>query len=181
MADADDDFVLRPLASHDTLKGLKSGDAAFAPLTAFARNKAQKYEAANLARTYVIDDQSTGRTVAYVTLVCSEVRSVDPQLQPENLEFPYDHYPAVKIARLLVDKRYRGENRRGLGKTLVDFALGIARSEICPAVGCRFVVVEAKSQSVGFYEARGFTTIDTPTNRELPAPVMYLDLHKASA
>ncbi len=175
-----DEFQLRALAPEDTFNGLKSGDRAFQPLVSFAQRDAHRYENANLARSYVLYDPALARVAAYVTLVCSEVRSGEPLLQNEDPEFPYDHYPAVKIARLLVDKRYRDAGRRGFGRTLVEFSLGVARSEICPAVGCRFVVVDAKQQSIAFYEKCGFTSIDTPANRALRSPVMYIDLHKAA-
>ena len=180
MAEADA-FELRALAPGDTFSGMKSGDAAFAALSSFAKSKAHKYEAANLARTYVIYDGALTRIAAYVTLVCSEVVSSKPILQADDPEFPFGHFPAVKIARLLVDKRYREKNSRGFGRTLVDFSLGIARSEICPAVGCRFVVVDAKQASVKFYEKCGFTLVDTAANRARTEPVMYIDLHKAAA
>lgn len=179
MAGGADDFRLRPIVSTDTFGKLKSGDEAFAPLKVFAKTRALKYEGANLARTYVIYDAVESRVAAYITLVCSEVAS-KMTLGEQEPEFPYPHYPAVKIARLLVDSRYRDENSRGFGTTLVEFAIGIARSEICPAIGCRFVVVDAKKKSVKFYEKRGFTMLDTETNRASAEPVMFLDLHKAS-
>ena len=160
---------------------MKSGDASFAPLAEFAKKHAKKYEQANLARTYVVHDLKTSAVLAFVTLVCSEVMSDERLVQEEGVEFPYKHYPAVKIARLLVDKRHRGDKRRGFGRNLVELALGIARSEICPAVGCRFVVVDSKNQSVKFYEKCGFTIVDTQENRARDEPVMFIDLHKAAA
>ena len=181
MSGAQEEYTLRPLQLGDTFTSMKSGDARFAPLTNFARQKAKKYEERNLARTYVIHDVAGSRVAAFVTLVCSEVVSKDPLLTEDGLDFPYDHYPAVKIARLLVDVRYRGKNKKGFGTKLVQFALGTARSEICPAVGCRFVVVDAKEESIKFYERNGFTLVDTLANRALGSPVMFIDLHKAGS
>ena len=155
---------------------MKAGHERFTPLKLFARKNAKRYEAENLARTYVVFDTAQRRSAAYVTLVCSEVTSGPDLVQQDGLHFPYDTYPAVKIARLLVDDRYRGQ---GLGVQLVNFAQGIAKAEICPAIGCRFVVVDSKAESVRFYERCGFTLVDTAENRARPEPVMYLDLHKA--
>lgn len=160
---------------------MKGGGTEFQPLTSFARTKAKKYETENLARTYVLEDLSNNRIAAFITLVCSEVVSKERLFDPDQVDFPYGHYPAVKIARLLVDSRYRGQNGRGLGTALVDFALGVARNEICPAVGCRFVVVDSKAASVGFYSRKGFTMIDTLANKDSDSPVLYIDLHKAGA
>lgn len=95
------------------------------------------------------------------------------------MDYNYDHYPAIKIARLAVDRRYA---RIGIGKTLVELGLAIVVEEICPRVGCRFVVVDAKRESVSFYERKcGFTALDTPANLSSERPVMFLDVHKAVA
>lgn len=173
------EFGLRPLDPTDNFSTIKSGDAKYSPLKTFVRRNAKKYEEQNLARTYVIHEDDSQKIVAYVTLVCSEVVSGEDIVVADGLHFPYDTYPAVKIARLLVDARYRGTPSKGLGRKLVNFAQGLAREEVCPAVGCRFVVVESKQDSIGFYEKCGFTLIDTPENRGRQEPVMYLDLHKA--
>lgn len=147
-------------------------------LKTFARRDARKYESASLARTYVVLERPNDTRIAYITLACSEVTSNDKLVQGDGLHFPFDTYPAIKIARLLVDERYRG-NGHSIGRRLVNFAQGVAREDICPAVGCRFVVVDAKQESIGFYEKCGFTLIDTAENRQRPAPVMYLDLHRS--
>lgn len=82
-------------------------------------------------------------------------------------------YGVFEGARLAVDQRYRGT---GLGLKLVDFSLGLARDTIASAVGCRFVVLDAKQQSVHFYEKIGFRMINTETNRARIEPIMFLDL-----
>lgn len=179
------EYGLRSLRAGDSFRSMKAGDERFQPLKIFAQKNAHKYEAENLARTYVVEDKTNGRVAAYVTLVCSEVVSGEDQqlVVADGLNFPYDTYPAVKIARLLVDARYRGEGPfagERLGRLLVNLAQGIARDEICPAVGCRFVVVDSKTESVEFYEKCGFTMVDTPENKARAEPVMYLDLHRAA-
>jgi GNAT superfamily N-acetyltransferase len=61
-------------------------------------------------------------------------------------------YPALKIARLAVDSRFE---RRGIGKYLLQFALGIAWS-ISESASCRLVLVDSKKDSIPFYEKYGF-------------------------
>jgi hypothetical protein len=61
-------------------------------------------------------------------------------------------YPALKIARLAVDSRVE---RRGIGKYLLQFALGIAWA-ISESASCRLVLVESKKASIPFYEKYGF-------------------------
>ncbi len=177
----EDAFILRPIDDGDSFTSFKTGDVDFAPLKAFAKTKAKAYEKASLSRTYVIRDQVHNRTAAYITLVCSEVRSVETLADIDGNLFPYEQYPAVKIARLMVDERYRGNGSpasKKLGSVLVDFALGIAKNEIAEWVGCRFIIVDAKAKSVAFYEKVGFTLLDTPDNRARAEKVMFIDLSK---
>lgn len=135
------------------------------------------YQEQSLARTYVAYEQGeNGRPVAYITIVCGEVQTTaEHSLLDDGINFPYRSYPAVKIARLAVDVRYRGN---GIGKTLVDFSLGIVKTTVCPSVGCRFMVVDSKRQSIKFYENCGFTFLDTADNKARQEPVMFIDLHK---
>ena len=72
----------------------------------------------------------------------------------------------------------RYQRKHSLGTRLVEFALGAVRQTICPIVGFRFVVVDAKKKSVPFYKKRGFTLLDMKANLRRSAPVMFIDLTK---
>lgn len=172
---------IRHIEPGDRLTGLSLGEAEFAPLKTFLQRHAHAYEAQNLARTYGAFDAESGRIVGYVALVCGEVVLDDGDarlVQEPGLKYLYDHYPAVKIARLAVDRRVGG---RGLGRQLVNLALGLAKGIVSPAVGCRFVIVDAKKGAVRFYERCGFTLLDTAANKERDEPVLFLDLNKIDA
>jgi GNAT superfamily N-acetyltransferase len=164
---------LREIKAGDRLTGLSLGDPAFTPLKIFAQKHAKNYAEQMLAKSYGVFEGQ--KLLGYVALVCGqiEVDGGEPAPDVGNARFDYKHYPAVKIARLAVDQRYR---KTGLGGRLVDFSLGLARDTIASAVGCRFVVLDAKQQSVAFYEKNGFRLIDTATNRARAEPVMFLDL-----
>lgn len=181
-------FTLRRLAAADNAKALKVGDQAFVPLKLFAQRHAWKYEEERLSRTYVIVDDTVGCMAAYLTLVCSEVASGGPLVdaQENGLHFPYRHWPAVKISRLLVDARYRKDGDRHkagmrFGETLVKLAIGVAMEQICPAIGCRFVMVDSKAAAIDFYERIGFRLLDTEANHEREERIMFIDLHKVAA
>lgn len=178
MPDTELEITIKQIEPGDKLTGLSLGNPVFEPLKRFLRKDAQRYEALSLARTYAAFSDASQKVVGYVTLVCGEVvtkESDQELLQESEIEFPYPHYPAVKIARLAVDRRVSG---KGLGTALVNLALGQAKHVVCPAVGCRFVVVDSKRESVAFYEKRGFTMLDTPANRARTAPIMWIDLNK---
>jgi ribosomal protein S18 acetylase RimI-like enzyme len=171
----------RQIAPGDKLTGLSLGSSEFTSLKTYLRRDAALHHNHDLAKTYaafLTGDQP--KLVGYITLVCGQIESERAQAElGPNVQYRYDHYPAIKIARLAVDHRYGG---RGIGRDLVRLALGIILDEICPRVGCRFVVVDAKQSAVRFYDRTcGFTLLDTPENRASERPVMFLDLHKAAA
>lgn len=152
------------------------GDAAFTPLKTFLQKHALNYERLNLARTYAAFAGVRQKVVGYVTLVCGEVATDEgDSCLVDGLDYRYPRYPAVKIARLAVDQSVQG---RGLGRHLVELALGVTKREVCPLVGCRFVMVDSKKNAVKFYERCGFTILETRTNRSRPEPVMFVDLSK---
>lgn len=170
------DIIVKQIEPGDKLSGLSLGHEDFTPLKIFLKKQAHKYEQQSLARTYAAFSPS--KVVAYITLTCGEVVSKhDAGSLVDDVEYPYDHFPAVKIARLAVDKRVQ---KKGLGEALVRLAVGQAKNIICPTVGCRFITVDSKQQSVEFYKRCGFTLLDTAENRERPSPVMWIDLSKTT-
>ena len=174
MPDESLDLELRLLEPGDSFAGFSLGDAAFNPLKTFLKRDAKKFAEQLLAQTYVFTDGQ--RIVAFITLVCGEI-AAENEVEIADLdgaEFRYDHYPAIKIARLAVSTRYR---KNSLGQSLVDFSLGRTK-EVADIAGCRFVVVDAKRPSVGFYEKCGFRELDTDENRARSEPIMFIDLKK---
>lgn len=178
MPDTSEKLELSPLRENDRVTGLSVGDAAYAILKTFFQRHAKHYEQRSLARTYVVRSSLAARPVAYVTLVCGEVfTKEDPDAIEQDGRYPYANSPAVKIARLFVDSKYR---KLGIGERLVTFAIGRAKQYVCPAVGCRFIIVDAKKQSVDFYRKCGFSILKSEINKASEQPLMFIDLHKAA-
>lgn|GEM_PF-616832 len=164
---------LKAIEPGDSVSGLSLGDQVFTPLKTFVQKHAKAYSEQMLAMSYgVFSDR---KLVGYITLVCGQVEVEDDEPAPNigDANYTYKHYPAVKIARLAVDRRFR---EYGIGRRLVEFSLGLARNNVASIVGCRFVVLDAKQQSIAFYEKNGFRLIDTEANRARSEPVMFLDL-----
>lgn len=145
----------------------------------FLRKHARKSVRSSLARTYVAC-RADAPTVAvgYVSLLCAQVSLDGAYL---NAEKPgadrYPAYPAVKIARLAVSDNAQ---RKGVGRGLLDLAMGVTLAQIRPHVGCRFVILDALAGSVDFYRRNGFTLLDTEENRRSPMQVMFLDLGQSA-
>ncbi|MFO7593435.1 MAG: GNAT family N-acetyltransferase [Pseudomonadota bacterium] len=171
------ELVIRPISETDSVNSLSMGEQEFTPLKAFLRGSAKRFHAASIARTYVLaQEEHPNRVYGYLTLVASEVGLEGAYVINDcNEANGYTDLPAVKIARLAVDRRLRG---LGYGPMFVDLAIDIARTQIVPWIGCRFMIVDSKKSSIGFYERHGFRLIDTPANCDQQHPTMFLDLHK---
>lgn len=170
-------LILREIQAGDRVTGLSLGDKETTPLKTFLRKCAKDFHQANVARTYVLipDDEDT--TIwGYITLMCSEIKLGNTHtLDDCEAANRYNDFPAVKIARLAIDHRIRG---RGYGDALVQFAISIARQDIMPRIGCRFLVAESKVGALSFYKRIGFTMLDTEKNKQRRLPVVFIDLHK---
>lgn len=187
------DYVIRALRSSDRLKSFKTGHEAFKPLKAFLVNQAWDFDSSSVAKTYVavkVQKSPNGEpciaqdgsfeeardtcVLAFITVTCSEI-DIRNGYELDDCPFAnrYSSLPALKIARLAVDARYRGQ---GIGDELVALSLALASDVIAPAVGCRFVVTDAKPEAVGFYKKVGFTQLDTDENNQAETPVMFVDL-----
>ncbi len=179
--DAGCEYSIRLIESNDNSKPFKSGSEEFAPLKTFLQKQAYDFHVANIARTYVAvrSGAKTGDpdiVIAFIALVCSEV-DIRNGYSVEDCPYAnrYESLPAIKIARLAVDQRYRGQ---GIGPTLVSMAIALAMDVVSPNVGCRFIVTDAKEGAINFYQREGFTLLDTEENRVAETPVMFIDLMK---
>lgn len=168
------EITFRKIEPDDKLTGLSLGDPKFTPLKIFLQKHAKQYQTAFLATTYCAFNESN-KVCAYVTILCGEVIAEGNQIIESAIGYRYSTYPAVKIARLAVDLSCRDKK---VGRQLVELTLGLASEYICPHVGCRFVMVDSKRESIKFYEKCGFTILDTPANHSRASPVMFVDLAK---
>lgn len=174
-----EDYSIRLLDPSDSTSGFKTGDPAAQPLKSFLQNQAHEFHQHNIAKTYVAigaTGAAADKLLGFVTLIASEIDIrggyvVDDPVHANR----YASLPAIKLARLAVDSRFRGFR---IGEALVDFSLAVVVENVLPNVGCRFLVTDAKQPAVAFYEKMGFTLLDTDDNRERENPVMFIDLLK---
>lgn len=174
------DYMLRPLSFEDKIKSFKVGSVQFQPLKTFLQNQALDFQEHMVAQTYVAcgpeGSADEHQVYGYITLTCSEV---DIRNGYELKDCPstsrYDSMPAIKIARLAVDTRYR---KRGIGEALLELVSAITLKTIAPAVGCRFLITDAKQGSVPFYLRFGFYALDGDQFKDPEAhTIMFIDLY----
>lgn len=166
---------LRELAPDDGCNALSLGSQAFAPLKSFLRKEAKKLHQEHLARTYVLVQKGDAKVLAYITTLCTHV-AVEQFDEHAVLEgFRYKDYPAIKLARLAVDSSLQGQ---GVGGQLVDFVIGLVTEHVMPHTGCRFLVVDAKLESVRFYAAKGFLPVGPSSDGRTATTTMFIDLRR---
>ncbi len=137
-------------------------------LNAFLKEDAFKNQEALISKTYLC--YHFDQLVGYITLTTDIIKKEEVQGE-ERIDVPYKEYPAIKIARLAVDNKYE---RKGVGRFLLLVAAGKAL-KISDEVGCRFITVDSKKDSIGFYEKRGgFELVKKRKNSMYPT--MYLDI-----
>ncbi len=181
-------FGIRQLRADDDLTSIKVSDDDSQILKTFLTSSARPYAAARLARTYGLFEtrEPTERLVGYMTLVSASVDTGykvtlldDVPPEPDGYDaahepvYPYTVYPALKIARLLIDEDYRGND---LGTDFLSHAARVATARICPWIGCRFLVVDSKQSAIEFYKKRGFALLNTKNNLKRRSPMMFNDL-----
>lgn len=167
------DYYIRKLEASDNVKNFSTGKQSFLPLKTFLQKQANHFQQSSIAQTYVAATVNN-IVIGFVTLTCSEIDLQDGyDIADCSHANNYEFLPAVKIARLAVDARYRGNE---IGSTLVGFAIAMILDRIAENVGCRFVVTDAKSEAVSFYKKLGFVLLDSDGNKSDGHQLMFLDL-----
>jgi GNAT superfamily N-acetyltransferase len=139
-------------------------------LNEFLREDAIGYQRGKIAVTYLcyLENQLAG----YYCLMNDSIELKGrPKKVLDKLGKRQRNYPAIKIGRLGVCKKYP---RMGIGSEMVKIIVGQALSQ-SEEVGCRFITVDAysKPQVLSFYRKNGFKILKKPVNDNVP---MYLDI-----
>lgn len=164
-------FTIRILERSDVRSGFSCGEPSRD--TFLERHAWQNQQRHHLGVTYVAVDDASRRVVGYFTAAMAAIapEACDRPVSPGH----YSSVPALRIARLGVDRRVQGV---GVGSELLFAAFRIALDE-SDRVGCAGVLVDALPEAVGFYARYGFTplavTVGSSPARPRPVP-MYLPL-----
>ncbi len=115
-----------------------------------------------------------GNVVGYFTLVNDCILRKELNSGDGEEDYPYPHYPALKIARLATNKEYE---RRDIGRSML-LKTAIIAIRLSQHVGCRLITVDSKRQSVGFYTKYGFQLANSKNKKSTVA--LYRDFHRAT-
>jgi len=128
-------------------------DCGNAELNEFLNDDVDAHSREHIAQTTLLLVE--GSLAGYFSLCAGVVRLGDEEAESFLARgFPYRSMPALKIARLGVDRRFK---RRRLGLLAVTVVVGIA-ARMQRDVGCRFLTVDAKREpeAICFWEHVGF-------------------------
>jgi predicted GNAT family N-acyltransferase len=174
MTDSDFKWDTRRLQSDTVIKPFKSEDA---ELNDFLLNDAKHYSVQRLAVTYVIENETD--TIAYFCLSNDTVqrfmadkegwKKIRKRIPNAKLR---SSYPAVKIGRLAVSKKYAGS---GFGRLIIQIGRKMLVSDT-QQTGCRFVTVDAYRNAVDFYIHNRFDFL-TDDDKSDKTRLMYFDLN----
>jgi predicted GNAT family N-acyltransferase len=155
---------------------IKSFDCKDKDLNDFLLNDAKNYLKSRLAVIYLL--QVGDETVAYFSLSNDNLMKNDSKKSKwnkVNRAIPNDKrrraYPAVKIGRLAVAKKYAG---LGLGSQIILAIRKMYTSEQQRA-GCRFLTVDAYCNALPFYQKCSFKLL-TEQDANDDTRIMYFDL-----
>ncbi len=146
-------------------------------VTYWRQGRIQREIDARISQCWVLrcEDSLAG----YVTLIADKLDLDQPILIDEGVQ--YQTFPAIKIGLLAADRLVKGAGRR-----LVEWSIEYVASEIAPAIGVRFLTVDAlydedmtpPYDASGFYQKFGFRFVNAEEilPPSTPYRTMYLDL-----
>lgn len=156
-------MIYKPI--REVRKELGDFDCGNDDLNLYLKQYAYQNDKSGIGKTFVLYDKNN--LIGFVTLCTASIHFCD---LPKNIKLPRYPIPAIKIARLAVDKKYQG---KGYGKELLGFSLEKIAA-LAEFIGVKFVMVDAKEESRSFYERFGFLPL--PVKQE--TYVLPIDLVK---
>jgi GNAT superfamily N-acetyltransferase len=138
-------------------------------LNDFLKNDALGGQNSMISRTYLCFYKE--RLVGFITLIGDTIEA-KLMIKKDGIEdYEYEKYPAIKIGRLAVDKDCEGQ---GIGPHMLKWSIGLVY-QISQRIGCRYITVDSKKDSIWFYEREGFKLVNKQRNRNFPP--MYLNMY----
>lgn len=169
-----DRFRVEPFRETQMVRGFTCGNKALDEF--LSTEEVEKFEREGLGRTFLV--YHNGNLVAYYTLSNDSLRIEylkTVKSFSKFAEFRVDSIPAVKIGRLAVAKEWQN---RGVGRLLIARIAAEALFQ-GQRSGVRLLILEAKPESVRFYEKCGFVlTFETRRERNKRNRTMFLDLQQ---
>jgi hypothetical protein len=113
------------------------------PYTHFLQNDALSHQESNISETHLLINKKNADVMGYMTLFSDLVKlSKEEKIEHEIINVEFMNFPALKIGKLAVDKRYE-EQYKGIGTLMIQIAVGIANNVNKSGTAVRFLTVDA--------------------------------------
>ena len=150
------EFKLEPLASSKHLSGF---DCAIAEYNEYLTNDALRSMSDHIALTWLLKERTAGKIAAYMSLIMDAIKLSFSEKELHNLKYPFRTIPAMKIAKLAVDRSF-SEKYKGIGTFMIDSAQRLAWACNTSYCAARFLTVDADIEHdngvLAFYQKNGF-------------------------
>ncbi|MCZ3364403.1 MULTISPECIES: GNAT family N-acetyltransferase [Methanobacterium] len=157
-----EELTIKKLDNHD-FSNFDCGDT---DLNDFIRSDAKIQMKSKINITYVCIYNK--KPVGFVTLSSDSIKiNLEDK---ERIGIKYSAFPALKIGRLAVHKKYR---KRSIGSLIILWVTGKAL-ELCEEIGIRFISVDSYRKAEIFYMKNYFVKLEKSENEHIP---MYSDLN----
>ena len=129
---------------------LRDFDCEDGDLNEFLKRDSFEYKKQLIAKTFIV--MYNENVVGFFSVMNDSIKLKLSETEDIKNLTRLHEYPAVKIGRLGVDKRFKG---KGIGRIIILFVVGLTR-RINEISACRFVTVDSYPESTLFYEKHGF-------------------------
>jgi ribosomal protein S18 acetylase RimI-like enzyme len=150
------EFKMEPL---DPRKDCGGFHCAVAEYNDYLVNDAVRSMDDHIALTWLLTERSTGKIAAYMSLIMDAIKLSFTEKELHNLNYPFKTIPAMKIAKLAVDRGF-SEKYKGIGTFMVDTAERMAWACNTTYCAARFLTVDADIEHdegvLAFYQKNGF-------------------------
>ncbi len=146
-------------------------------LNEFIQEDALIQQEKNLSVTYLYFlKKNKTSLVGFITLSADMVnvkninKNLEKRFREKNIK--YHPLPALKICRMGVNSEFQ---RMGVGEIMFYFSMGLIK-DINKKIGCRFLYVDSKHESINFYKRMGFQYYKKKKTDKRPTIPFYIDV-----
>lgn len=153
-----DDISVEPLDSHHDFSDFHCVDD---DLNDFIKYDALLEQKCMLSRTYLFFYE--GVVIGFVSLSADSVSvrllKADDIARKKDGKAAYSNLPCILIGRLAVVEKFE---RKDLGTNILKWSVGLITNLVCKSVGCRYITVDPKTESLVLYmkSGLGFTQME---------------------
>jgi hypothetical protein len=149
-------FYLEPLSAQNKLPSFKCPIAEY---NDYLFLDAIRSLNDHIAKTWFLREKATGNLAAYMSLIADAIKLSFTEKELHNLNYPFKTIPAMKIAKLTVDRSFL-EKYKGIGTFMIDSAERLAWACNTAYCAARFLTVDADIEHdegvLAFYQKNGF-------------------------